>query len=69
MIQTILNIMFCQKTYITSSTKGGICVCMFIYIYMWWPPPCTYPFCTFTGIYGVFAYFGVYIFLTFFRRS
>ena len=39
----------------------------YIYIYMV-APPHTYPFCTFTGIYGVFlAYFGVYICLTFFQ--
>ena len=29
-------------------------------------PPCTYPFCTFTGIYGVFCIFwGIYVFNVF----
>ena len=39
---------------------------MYVCIYIYGAPPCTYPFCTFTGIYGVFCIFwGIYVFNVF----
>jgi len=45
------------------------CMYIYMYIYIYGAPPCTYPFCTFTGIYGVFLHILGYIFFNVFSNK